>query len=147
MAKIFHLTEAAYEAQMTQRWLEGQAHGVEIAVNRLQALAADFFIQGQDEKARLYRDVLPKFLGVVQGELEAAATQHQTDHVEGQPEIKETGELIKTVLRRAASEVMDEDSWPCGPADYKKLRVGMKIIAENVEALAVDPAELLEEES
>ncbi|MGH7701646.1 MAG: hypothetical protein ACREMO_01000 [Gemmatimonadales bacterium] len=152
MAKILHMTEAAYEAQLTQRWLEGQAHGVEIAINRLRALAADFFIQGQDEKARLYRDVLPKFLGSVQGELERQAEEHERDHVEGQPAVQETRELIKTVLKRAADEIMDEDSWPTNdcPArakhSYKDFRAEMQVIADNVEALAVDPAELLEAE-
>lgn len=149
MAKILHMTEAAFDALLTQKWLEGQAYGVELAQNRLRDAAADFFRGGEDQRAKLYRDVLPAFLGVLRGELERAAVQHEADHVD---EPMETRELIKKVLARASQEVMDEDSWPSNdcPArakhDYKEFRAEMQTIADNIEALAVDPDDLLKTE-
>lgn len=143
VSKILHLTEHAWETQLTQKWVEGQAHGVEIAARRFKKMAAQFFQEGQDAKARQFRDELPHLLEALKKELTAAADQHQRDYVEGQPPMLESDGLVKAVLAKAAKEVMDEDSWP---RDRCNLDRDMQVIADNIEALAVDPEDLLKVE-
>lgn len=63
----------------TQKWLEGQYVGVQVAVDRLSSVAAEHFRRGDDKLAHAMRDAATSLKSLI-GELKKNADVHAKVH-------------------------------------------------------------------
>lgn len=76
------MPECRFDAELTQKWLEGKQHGVEEVGRWLNVLAGEAFAERQDAKAKLFRELSDKILNQLVLKYSKAADDHEKAYLQ-----------------------------------------------------------------